>query len=203
MHTRQLCFLQLFLRHTLRAGTQRELCAVRACTHVVGQGWGEGGRGQRGCRCRGQHSRVFLVPIHNCKFPSPYLCSLSSHHPGSVCRFANTGPVYHQLLPVQTRQTKNDVFFFSRSFFLLLSPRRFPTGISIVAIKKFRYLRKRSREGAGTRASAEGIEKISLSIQFPVNIAPTNAISNYYLFFFNLFITLHITGRNNLICNYK
>lgn len=34
LHTRQLCFLQLFLRHTLRAGTLRELGGARVCTHV-------------------------------------------------------------------------------------------------------------------------------------------------------------------------
>lgn len=37
-------------------------------------------------------SRVFLVPIHNCKFPSPYLCSpVLIPSPDSACRFANTG----------------------------------------------------------------------------------------------------------------
>lgn len=35
-----------------------------------------------GCAGVGDSSRVFLVPIHNCKFPSPYLCSSGcSHHP--------------------------------------------------------------------------------------------------------------------------
>lgn len=87
LHTRQLCFLQLFLWHTLRAGTRRELggAAMHSRRRVRTE------KGEGGCRCRGQHSRVFLVPIHNCKFPSPYLCSPSSHRPGSVCRFANTG----------------------------------------------------------------------------------------------------------------
>lgn len=66
-----------------------------------------------GCRCRGQHSRVFLVPIHNCKFPSPYLCSPSSHR--APARFADSliRACLPPTPPVQTRQTENDVFFFS------------------------------------------------------------------------------------------
>lgn len=75
LHTRQLCFLQLFLRHTLR-GTLRELGGAGACTRFVG--WKEGalGTGRGGGTARGEDSsRVFLVSIHNCKFPSAYLCS--------------------------------------------------------------------------------------------------------------------------------
>lgn len=74
LHTRQLCFLQLFLRHTLR-GTLRELGGAGACTRFVG--WKEGalGTGRGGGTAGEDSSRVFLVSIHNCKFPSAYLCS--------------------------------------------------------------------------------------------------------------------------------
>lgn len=50
LHTRQLCFLQLFLRHTLR-GTLRELGGAGACTRF---GWKEGpwGRGEGARRAR-------------------------------------------------------------------------------------------------------------------------------------------------------
>lgn len=98
LHTRQLCFLQLFLRHTLRGTLRRtRWCGYALASDRTRETGGREGARERererkiGCRCRGQHSRVFLVPIHNCKFPSPYLCSPSSHRPGLVCRFANTG----------------------------------------------------------------------------------------------------------------
>lgn len=71
LHTRQLCFLQLFLRHTLR-GTLRELAAAGMHSRVrVGGVNAE------------DSSRVFLVLIHNCKFPSAYLCSFRTVFPAA------------------------------------------------------------------------------------------------------------------------
>lgn len=56
--------------HPLR-GTLRELGGAGMHSHRIEpqrEGAGREGAGV-------EDSRVFLVPIHNCKFPSPYLCS--------------------------------------------------------------------------------------------------------------------------------
>lgn len=72
-------------------------------------------------------SRVFLVPIHNCKFPSPYLCSPVSYR--ALTRLADSliRVCLPQTPPAQTQKTKSEnVFFCSGS-----------ARISIAVIEKF------------------------------------------------------------------
>jgi len=134
LHTRQLCFLQLFLRHTLR-GTPRELDGASMHSRRIElQRRKEQGREGAGVG----DSRVFLVPIHNCKFPSPYLCSPGSYR--ALARLADSliQVCLSQTPPTQTRKTKpkNMIYFSAMAL----------SRISIIIIEKFCWILEKGQK---------------------------------------------------------
>lgn len=81
-------------------------------------------KGERGREGGGVgDSRVFLVPIHNCKFPSPYLCSPVSYRAPTRLADSLIRVCLPQTPPPQTRKTKSENIM----YFSAMALREFPS----------------------------------------------------------------------------